>query len=80
MKLYELHILHCAFSAIHHSDTVAVVAFFGVWMIARAIHGEYDVTAMHMLMLAYFAHLLARALWLQLRYRKAVLEKPFARA
>ena len=65
---------------LRNSTIAAVVAFFGVWMIARAIHGEYDVTAMHMLMLAYFAHLLARALWLQLRYRKAVLEKPFARA
>ncbi len=67
-----------ASKSLRNSTLAAVAAFFAVWFAAIALHGGvYDVTAMHLLMLAYFAHLLARAVWLQLHYRKAILTAPF---
>ena len=52
----------------------AVVAFVGVW--AAGILGlnahnpaNYGIMAMHVLMAAYFAHLLARTIYLSVRYR-----------
>lgn len=62
------------------STIMAVVAFFAVWFIAISIHGVYDKTAMHLLLLAYFAHLFARSIWMQLKYKKAVLVRPFEKA
>ena len=57
-----------------------VVGFFGVWFIGigllKAVYGTVPETlAIHLLMAAYFTHLLIRALYLTLRWRKAV---PFA--
>ena len=52
----------------------AVVAFVGVWAIG--IFGfkiSEPVSAMHVLMAAYFAHLLARTIYLSVRYKKTVL-------
>ena len=52
----------------------AVVAFIGVWAIG--IFGfkiSEPVSAMHVLMAAYFAHLLARTIYLSVRYKKTVL-------
>ena len=67
----------------------AVVAFAVVWLVGMAcldhipaIRTEiatqtaafrHDVMAMHILMAAYFSHLLARTLYLSLKYRSAVL-------
>lgn len=38
---------------------------------------RHDILAMHVLMAAYFAHLLARTIHLTIRYRKIVLVRPF---
>ncbi|MDE6146673.1 MAG: hypothetical protein K2G18_01270 [Bacteroidales bacterium] len=35
--------------------------------------GQYEIIAMHILMAAYFAHLLARTVYLTARYRKGLL-------
>lgn len=64
---------------LRNSTIAAVVAFFAVWAVARVFHSSYDTAALHLLLLAYFAHLFARAGWMQAGYRKAVLEKPFNR-
>lgn len=52
----------------------AVVAFVGVWALGMlALNSlkvsHYGVQAMHVLMAAYFAHLLARTIYLSVRYR-----------
>ncbi len=54
-----------------------VVGFFAVWFaglgLLHAFHGSVPETwAIHLLMAAYFTHLLVRALYLTLRWRKAV--------
>jgi len=54
-----------------------VVGFFAVWFaglgLLKAFHGSVPETwAIHLLMAAYFTHLLVRALYLTLRWRKAV--------
>ena len=54
-----------------------VVGFFAVWFaglgLLKAFHGSAPETwAIHLLMAAYFTHLLVRALYLTLRWRKAV--------
>ena len=54
-----------------------VVGFFAVWFaglgLLHAFHGSVPETwAIHLLMGAYFTHLLVRALYLTLRWRKAV--------
>ena len=62
----------------------AVVAFAGVWFVGIFILGllckngtvapqRYDGLAMHVLMMAYFAHLLARTVHLTLNARKSVM-------
>ena len=52
----------------------AVVAFVAVWGLGicglSGVSSYHDVVAMHVLMAAYFAHLLARTLYLSLRYRR----------
>ena len=62
------------------STVWCVVGFFGVWFIGiavvRALSGSVPETlAIHVLMAAYFTHLAVRAVYLTLRWRKAV---PFA--
>ena len=54
-----------------------VVGFFAVWFaglgLLKGVHGSVPETwAIHLLMAAYFTHLLIRALYLTLRWRKAV--------
>ena len=44
---------------------------------AGDVSATYDILAMHVLMAAYFAHLLARTVYLSIRYRADVLETPF---
>ena len=62
----------------------AVVAFAGVWAVGILVLGlltekgtvapqRYDGLAMHILMMAYFAHLLARTVYLTLNARKSVI-------
>jgi MATE family multidrug resistance protein len=73
---------------IRNSMLWAVVAFAAVWSIgitvlnsiypdARGIHSagfeDYGVISMHILMAAYFAHLLARTVYLSIKYKKTVI-------
>jgi MATE family multidrug resistance protein len=63
---------------LRNSTLWCVAGFFAVWFIGigllRAIHGTVPETlAVHLLMAAYFTHLFVRALYLTLRWRKAVL-------
>ena len=65
---------------LRNSTVWCVVGFFGVWFIGiavvRALSGPVPETlAIHVLMAAYFTHLAVRAVYLTLRWRKAV---PFA--
>ena len=69
-----------ASKTIRNSMLWAVVGFAGVWFVGVAVLGQvipessprYGYMAMHILMGAYFAHLLARTLYLSARYRKTV--------
>ena len=63
---------------LRNSVVWCVVGFFAVWFIGigllKTIHGTVPETfAVHLLMAAYFTHLFVRALYLTLRWRKAVL-------
>ena len=54
--------------------------FASVWLagqIMLKLTDGNDVLAMHVLMAAYFAHLLARTVHLSVRYRNVVLFRPF---
>ena len=70
-----------ASKAIRNSMLWAVVGFVAVWFAgisilngtAFAASSRYGYIAMHILMAAYFAHLLARTLYLSVKYRKVVL-------
>jgi MATE family multidrug resistance protein len=75
-----------ASKAIRNSMIWAVVAFALVWAAgllflnitgAGDVSATYEILAMHVLMAAYFAHLLARTVYLSIRYRADVLETPF---
>ena len=62
---------------LRNSTAWCVVGFFGVWFagigLLHAVHETVPETlAIHLLMAAYFTHLLVRALYLTLRWRKAV--------
>ena len=67
-----------ASKAIRNSMLWAVAAFAGVWFAGITCldmsqnTGRYDYIAMHILMAAYFAHLLARTCYLSIRYRSVV--------
>lgn len=69
-----------ASKAIRNSMLWAVVAFVGVWFIgiylldssSFSASPRYGYIAMHILMAAYFAHLLARTIYLSIRYRSVV--------
>ena len=62
---------------LRNSTAWCVVGFFGVWFagigLLRAVRGTVPETlAIHVLMAAYFTHLLVRAAYLTLRWRKAI--------
>ena len=62
---------------LRNSVAWCVVGFFGVWFLGlwavRALRGSVPETlAIHVLMAAYFTHLLVRALYLTFRWRKAI--------
>ena len=62
---------------LRNSTAWCVVGFFGVWFagigLLHAVHDTVPETlAIHLLMAAYFTHLLVRALYLTLRWRKAI--------
>ena len=66
-----------ASKAIRNSMLWAVAAFAGVWSVGILCLGRLDVErygyiAMHILMAAYFAHLLARTFYLSVRYRRVI--------
>ena len=62
-----------ASKAIRNSMLWAVVGFFAVWAAGLAVPGLSAQGSMHVLMGAYFAHLLARTVYLSVRYRSVVL-------
>ncbi len=62
-----------ASKAIRNSMLWAVVGFAGVWAVGQIFHGLSSETYLHVLMGAYFAHLLARTVYLSVRYRKDVI-------
>ena len=62
-----------ASKAIRNSMLWAVVGFAGVWVVGQLFSGLSSVTYMHILMGASFAHLLARTVYLSVRYRKDVM-------
>ena len=69
-----------ASKAIRNSMLWAVVAFAIIWFAGIALlqalphdQGRYGYAAMHILMGAYFAHLMARTVYLSVRYRHAIL-------
>ena len=55
----------------------AMMAFLGVWFLGRWLLHPQGALCLHVLMAAYFAHLLARTVLLTVRYRSDVLGKPF---
>ena len=62
---------------LRNSTLWCVVGFFGVWFagiaLLKALHSPVPEThAIHLLMAAYFTHLAVRALYLTLRWRKAI--------
>ena len=66
-----------ASKAIRNSMLWAVAAFAGVWSVGIFCLGRLDVErygyiAMHILMAAYFAHLLAHTFYLSVRYRRVI--------
>lgn len=72
--------------AMRNSMLWATFAFVSVWAAGIGILGclsdntaqEYGTAAVHILMGAYFAHLLARTVYLSARYKKEVMSAPFA--
>ncbi len=62
-----------ASKAIRNSMLWAVVGFFAVWAAGLAFPDLSPSVSMHVLMGAYFAHLLARTIYLSVRYSKDVL-------
>lgn len=61
-----------ASKAIRNSMLWAVVGFFAVWAAGLTVPSMSAGTSLHVLMGAYFAHLLARTLYLSVRYRKDI--------
>ena len=67
--------------AIRNAMIAALAAFLGVWFAGKALLGATglpvaagnDVNFIHLLMAAYFAHLLARAVFLTIRWRRRIL-------
>ena len=63
-----------ASKAIRNSMLWAVVGFLGVWFAGVLAFDPAPFAAMHLLMAAYFAHLMARTVYLSVKYRKTVLD------
>ena len=61
-----------ASKAIRNSMLWAVVGFFAVWFAGLAFPDVPARTSVHILMGAYFAHLLARTLYLSVRYKRLI--------
>ena len=61
-----------ASKAIRNSMLWAVVGFFAVWSAGLAFTDVSSRTSIHILMGAYFAHLLARTLYLTVRYKRLI--------
>jgi MATE family multidrug resistance protein len=61
-----------ASKAIRNSMLWAVVAFFAVWAAGLAFPDVSAEGSMHILMGAYFAHLLARTVYLTVRYKALI--------
>ena len=61
-----------ASKAIRNSMLWAVVGFFAVWAAGLTVPSISAGASMHVLMGAYFAHLLARTIYLSVRYRKDI--------
>ena len=61
-----------ASKAIRNSMLWAVVGFFAVWAAGLAVPSIPARASMHVLMGAYFAHLLARTIYLSVRYRRDI--------
>lgn len=68
-----------------NSMLVAVAAFFGCWFIGVAVLNRiplvaerHNAIAIHILMVAYFAHLAARAILLSKKYKREVIEANFS--
>ena len=61
-----------ASKAIRNSMLWAVVGFFAVWAAGLTVPSISARASMHVLMGAYFAHLLARTIYLSVRYRRDV--------
>ena len=62
---------------LRNSTVWCVVGFFGVWFLGIGLLNVFrgnvpETLAIHVLMAAYFMHLLVRALYLTLRWRKAI--------
>jgi hypothetical protein len=63
----------------------ATLSFVLVWAAGIAVlgfmhegdSGSYGIAAVHVLMAAYFSHLLARTIYLSIKYKKVVLSTPF---
>ena len=64
-----------ASKAIRNSMLWAVVGFFAVWFAGKVFPDVTAETAVHILMGAYFAHLLARTVYLTVRYKTVVLRE-----
>ena len=62
-----------ASKGIRNSMIAAMVAFLGVWYGGSALLHPHDAGCLHLLMAAYFAHLLARTVLMSLNYKTSVL-------
>ena len=62
---------------LRNSTLLCAVGFFAVWLAGKVMAGASltPETALHILMAAYFVHLLIRALYLTLRYRPSILSR-----
>ena len=65
-----------ASKAIRNAMLLAAISFFGVWF-AGAPFVQTDAGGIHLLMAAYFAHLLARGILLTVRFKKDVVLRYF---
>lgn len=55
----------------------AALLFILSWLVFKLIWQPYGALAIHLLLAAYFVHLFFRTVFLSLRYKRNILEKPF---
>lgn len=55
----------------------SALSFFGVWYVCKGLLHFDGALAIHILMAAYFAHLIFRTVWLTALYGRSILERPF---